>query len=499
VSSPDGNHAFVSYVHEDTTKVDELCAVLTAAGVPYWRDRTALGPGDAWKAKIREAIRNGSLVFLACFSDNSRAKDKSYMNEEITLAIDEFRKMPPGRTWLIPVRFDAGAVPEWDLGAGQILSDLNYADLFGSGYTPAAVSLVTTIHGLMGQKQLGPAATLEVVEHVDEADRADLLKRLTKDLLLDPQRRIQLDDLVAQEVHRVIAVLTDEDRVRPLAGPGEDQVVRVAEHAEELWATVEPFCASLQVAARWGSPESLTPWTTGIKSFVAAPSAITSGSTDLTDLAHIPGLTSVMTAALASVASGRWECLRVLLAEQSVREKNRSTLVPLLEASHPYAPFANEWSPQVVVRVVHTGKSQREALEDFTQNRLGKYYTPVADWLHHILRPLFRDQLPDQGSFDSEFDRAEVMLGLISTDVIARHYAGSPEERWRRSSWLGRSVWRSRRGHGDPLQDFAQQLSVQGARWAPLQSGLFGGDEDRAAAAMEQYRADFDLQASHMR
>jgi hypothetical protein len=96
MSHDEGKHVFVSYVREDNAEVDKLCKVLEAAKIPYWRDRTSLGPGDAWKAKIRDAIRGGSLVFLACFSDNSRAKDKSHMNEELTIAVDEYRKMPRG-------------------------------------------------------------------------------------------------------------------------------------------------------------------------------------------------------------------------------------------------------------------------------------------------------------------------------------------------------------------------------------------------------------------
>jgi hypothetical protein len=126
--------AFVSYVSEDSDKIDALCEVLAGAEIPYWRDRESLGPGDAWKSRIREAIRSESLVFLACFSDQSRAREKSYMNEELTIATEEFRQMPPGRKWLIPVRLDDGEVPEWDLGAGRTLRDLNYGDLFGSRY-----------------------------------------------------------------------------------------------------------------------------------------------------------------------------------------------------------------------------------------------------------------------------------------------------------------------------------------------------------------------------
>src|SRR5664280_3806465 len=179
MSQGEGKHVFVSYVREDNTEVDKLCTVLEAARIPYWRDRTSLGPGDAWKAKIREAIRGGSLVFLGCFSDNSRVKDKSHMNEEWTLAVEEFRKMPPGRTWLIPVRFDSGDVPDWDLGAGRVLSDLNYSDLFGADHMANVARLVTTIHRLTGEKKPDAATALAAVEQATEADRSDLLRRLT--------------------------------------------------------------------------------------------------------------------------------------------------------------------------------------------------------------------------------------------------------------------------------------------------------------------------------
>ncbi len=279
MSQGEGKHVFVSYVREDNTEVDKLCKVLEAAQIPYWRDRTSLGPGDAWKAKIRNAIRGGSLVFLACFSDNSRAKDKSHMNEELTIAVEEYRKMPPGRTWLIPVRFDSGDVPDWDLGAGRTLSDLNYSDLFGDGYAAQAASLVTTIHGVMGEKHLGPAAALEAVEQATAADRANLLKRLTKEMLVDPARLIELDDLVSQEVQRILKVISDPERVvGPFGGTGDEQVVRLATEAQELFELTKPFCASLQVAARWGTPHALAPWANGIRAFVQAASKTEGGA-----------------------------------------------------------------------------------------------------------------------------------------------------------------------------------------------------------------------------
>lgn len=494
MSDSAGKHVFVSYVREDSEQVDQLCAVLEGSRIPYWRDRSSLGPGDAWKAKIRDAIREGSLVFLACFSENSRAKLKSHMNEELTLAVEEYRKMPPGRTWLIPVRFDEGEVPEWDLGAGRVLSDLNYVDLFGSAIAPQAASLVTTIHGVMGDKQLGAAQTLEAVERAVASDRIEVVKRLTKDMVLDPQRRIQLDDLVGQEVQRVLLAISDGVRVQgPLEGSGEDQLVQVAESAQDFWASVAPFCASLQVAARWASPDSLSPWAMAIKSFVEAANKSASGVTALVEQRHLPGMVTAMTAGLACVAQGKWENLRVLLAEQTVQDRYQPSRLPLLEASDPYAPFGRaELVPHALAHSAVDGLGLRDALEDFTAKKKGKYYTPVAEWLHHILRPVFMDQLPQQDSYDAEFDRAEVMLGLLSTDAILTRLSVATNDRvFGRSRWFGRSMWRSKHSHGNPIEDFSQELATQGEMWAPLRAALFGGSQDRARAAIDKYRADF--------
>ncbi|WP_368736014.1 toll/interleukin-1 receptor domain-containing protein, partial [Streptococcus anginosus] len=48
-------HVFISYRHEDAAAVDELCSMLQAAEIPYWRDRDELGPGDMWEMKIKQA------------------------------------------------------------------------------------------------------------------------------------------------------------------------------------------------------------------------------------------------------------------------------------------------------------------------------------------------------------------------------------------------------------------------------------------------------------
>ncbi len=78
---------FVSYVREDQDVVDRLANELSAYGIKVWLDKTELKPGYRWKDAIREAISEGDF-FIACFSDAYQRRLKSYMNEELTLAID---------------------------------------------------------------------------------------------------------------------------------------------------------------------------------------------------------------------------------------------------------------------------------------------------------------------------------------------------------------------------------------------------------------------------
>lgn len=418
----------MSYVHDDSLQIDRLCDVLRAAGIPYWRDRTSLAPGDAWKAEIRRAIRDGSLVFLPCFSDKSRSRDKSHMNEELTIAIDEYRQMPPGRTWLIPVRLDGGELPEWDLGAGRSLSDLNYVDLFGDAYAAQAVSLVTTIHRLMGEKRPNRATALAAVEQAVDAERPALLKRLTKDMLLDPTRRIELDDLVTHEVQRVLAAMNDAEQfpTASLPGTGEEQVVALVAMAQRYWTLVEPICHSLHVAVRWADPVALSPWASGLRAFVNAANKMEGGNTAALALKHRPGFVAIMTAGLTCGAASRWDNLKVLVIDQSVASRHQDgQTLRLIEATDPYQPFDNgDWVTNALARATLHDEDPATALSHFTQKRGGKYHTPVAEWLHAVLRPVFTDQIPDDDQYDIEFDRAEVMLGLLSQDCAHVRHGG---------------------------------------------------------------------------
>lgn len=122
-------HVFISYVRENAQDVERLAEAIRRSGVRVWLDREALQPGVRWRNAIRRAIEQGSY-FLACFSAEYAEKGKSYMNEELTLALDELRQYPSDKAWFIPVRLTPCEIPDRVIGAGETLSHLQWVDLF---------------------------------------------------------------------------------------------------------------------------------------------------------------------------------------------------------------------------------------------------------------------------------------------------------------------------------------------------------------------------------
>lgn len=122
-------HAFISYVREDEEKVLLLADRLERNGIEVWLDKRNILPGDQWREAIRFAIQNGGF-FLCCFSTSYLSRGRTYMNEELTLAIEELRLRPEEQRWFIPVRLSDCIVPDRPIGAGRRLADLQWIDLF---------------------------------------------------------------------------------------------------------------------------------------------------------------------------------------------------------------------------------------------------------------------------------------------------------------------------------------------------------------------------------
>lgn len=122
--------AFVSYVREDAAAVDQLCRGLERFGVRTWRDQSRLKPGTRWKTEIRRAIEERAIAFVACFSTAYAQRSRTYMNEELTVAIEEVRLRPRDRAWFFPVLLDEVKIPVLALGGGETLADIQQIRVF---------------------------------------------------------------------------------------------------------------------------------------------------------------------------------------------------------------------------------------------------------------------------------------------------------------------------------------------------------------------------------
>jgi hypothetical protein len=123
------SHVFISYVKENQKDVDRLCSDLIKHGIKVWLDRSEIEPGTLWKDAIRNAIKNGSY-FIACFSKEYHTRDKTYMNKELVLAIDELCLYPTNKVWFIPVLLSECEVPARTIGAGLTLLDIQWVPLY---------------------------------------------------------------------------------------------------------------------------------------------------------------------------------------------------------------------------------------------------------------------------------------------------------------------------------------------------------------------------------
>ena len=148
-------HVFISYVREDWEKVVKLRAALEKKGFVVWQDTKRLLPGTHWKAEIREAIESGDF-FLACFSDHYWQRHRTYMNEELSVAVEELRLRPRKQAWFIPVVLSACEIPNLAIGGGETLSDIQRVELFADwgGGIAALIQAITQADRLWATKAI---------------------------------------------------------------------------------------------------------------------------------------------------------------------------------------------------------------------------------------------------------------------------------------------------------------------------------------------------------
>lgn len=466
-STEAGGHVFLSYVREDRDLVDRLQETLEAAGIAVWRDTASLWPGEDWRAKIRQAITNDALVFIACFSSRSLAKTKSYQNEELVLAIEELRKRRPDQPWLIPVRLDDCTIPYYDLGAGRALSDLHRVDFFGETTSTHLARLLSTVLRLLGVTTDNGRLPLAV--------RAS---EQIKAMLPLPERAIALDDLVAGLADRCAETLTDQN-VFPSAWPSGavDGTRFLVDQAHRYLDTTLPVAEALVSGCAFGDERHNALWQRVVETIGGTASKFQSGAVPLLELRRLALLPVLFGGALGAVARQNWSALLSVTLAPQVRSENREK-VPAVSLAHAWGPFANaEVAASVLALEVAAGAPlPDDQIAALRSGHRGKLYTPVSDTLHDVLRPLLRPLIRDDEDYHDVFDETEVLLAILATISAQRARA---DDRYQAGGWYGSFTWRRRYDRGE----FEQRV------WTARRDNLVAAGAFDAAAGDVAFQA----------
>lgn len=442
--------------------MDRLQDALEASGIKVWRDKDNLFPGSDWATEISKAITKGSLAFIACFSNASASRESSYQNEELVLAIEQFRKLPPNRQWLYPVRFDDVQMPEYSLGAGRTLDSLHRTDLFGKRRDSNLIRLVTTVAGALEGKSASPRAGVR-------ADEALAPGLRVKQMLREPSLEIELDDLVMGVAAKIRDALLEEQfsTAPPNVKLNHEWLDLFDERLRSYQELLRPLAEILVVGGAWGEKKHGSLWSRALA--LVLNSRRDSGSTRLIELQDFVPLYLTYVFAMASTARDNYYGLNDFLMTPWRRLNERS---PMIERLHTGLPFqsSEDWIATAVTVRAEGKTLTPEQVGDYARGREPKRYTPVSDYLFQATRPLFTALIPDEQDFDETFDLMEILLAIRAEVAKAdAHDHG----RYAFGAWFGRHTWKLRYMNGGPVDEVLRTYSEQKSAWTPFQQGLF--------------------------
>jgi len=130
---------FLCHASEDVSQVEMIYRKLSSACLNPWMDKEDLPPARDWDAEIKKTLAAARLVLI--FLSKHLISKTGYVQREIEIALDSLREMPPGSTFIIPVRLDECLIPE-------SLNRLTHFDLFEETDFDKLAEHIKTVLGL---------------------------------------------------------------------------------------------------------------------------------------------------------------------------------------------------------------------------------------------------------------------------------------------------------------------------------------------------------------
>jgi len=284
-------------------------------------------------------------------------------------------------------------------------------------------------------------------------DQASLANK-AKEYVADIRYRIKLHDLATQKCREVTSLISDEHF------PVENRNVTADEFADRL-KRYELIMQDLQtiytILGHWGLPEHNS-IISKITSRITEQDGNRNGLVAWLSLRYYPSALLLYSGGIGAIASGNYENLATILTTKvGSSYTNDHSQAAVLEVGYAFS----ELEQTKIFKLLPDHK---------------KHYVPRSEYLFKLLQPKLDDLLFLGRSYESIFDRFEVMLALVHAD-LAKYFWGP----------LGRFAWKHRNRDKAPYTTIVQEAQAQKDAWPPLRAGLFGGSFQRFDEVAKQY------------
>lgn len=276
-----------------------------------------------------------------------------------------------------------------------------------------------------------------------------------KRYLTEPRYRIQLADLVGDEVDRVIAA-TSGQQFATQGGPTPNNVSATA-RVRAYEGACSTLLAMATIGGSWVEDEHCHIWQRALERLSSSTSS--GGFTLWLELRRYPGTLLLYALGLGAVEAGRLQFLGHLFATPVHRESREDiTAVQLLP------PFCLFGGGGQVARILD-GMDRRHA--------------PLNDWLHDVLRKPAERLISSNIRYTLDFDTLEVLMAL----GFAYHAKRSKDLYWAPPGAFGyRSDNRER-----VLQEVQRSISTKGDQSPFVKSGIFGDSAESCTQALTAF------------
>ena len=287
-----------------------------------------------------------------------------------------------------------------------------------------------------------------------------------KRYLLEPRYQIQLSDLIAESVERVVeSVSTPMFDVNSSEPDTETVTARVRAY--------ETACSTLLAMAatggRWAEEGHFDNWRRTLERMATLP--LVSGKLMWLGLQRYPATLVLYALGLGALSGNRLQLLGHLLStEISQADHATRTVSQLLPPNNIFEGFSQGFGSPLKAMQILEGMEKR--------------HTPLSNWIQAAVWQYVSYTAYNSEQYDLAFDKLEILIALS----YARHDDKKAEPWYRYWTPLGSFVYRSKIRERI-LREIEESIVTRQHESPFVRSGIFGGTADECAASIQQFKA----------